>query len=159
MNALCEESETHVIRLGIRYVNFIIPSDGHAPEDYFLDGLGRSPDILGNQSPVAFTLYDFARADGQLRLQYSRGYGAPDLPPDLQGSVLLPPRLAYTSADGVSAVLDMDRWRMVNKTLTADGVSVAINELRSDISESFRNIISPLANNEWNPSPQGEQPC
>ncbi len=160
MDALCEDRELRVIRLGIRYVDFIIPSNGHVPEDYFLDRLGRSPIALGDQSPVAFTLYDFARADsGQLRVQYSRGYGSPALPPDLQGSVLLPTRLSSLPAGGISAVLDMDRWLMVNETLPADRVSGAIDVLRSDISDSFQNIISPLANEEWKATTQGEKSC
>lgn len=160
MDALCEDRELRVIRLGIRYVDFIIPSDGHVPEDYFLDGLGRSPAALGNQSPVAFTLYDFARADGgQLRVQYSRGYGAPALPPDLQGSVLLPARLSSLPAGGISAMLDMDRWLMVNETLPVDRVSDALVALRSDISDSFQSIISPLADKEWKATTQGEKSC
>lgn len=158
MAVLCEDRALTVTRLGLRYVDFIIPSPGHVPEDYFLDGLGRSPACLGEQSPVAFTLYDFPRADGgQLRLQYGRGFGPPSLPPDLQDSVLPPSSLTTRNSGDLSAVLDMDRWRLVNEFLSPDAIAREIEVLRTDMSASFRGIMTPLADTEWRlSSNQGE---
>ncbi len=150
IGALCEDRELPVTRLGLRYVDFIIPSNGNTPENYFRGDLGRSPNILGEQSPIAFNLYDYPRpAGGHLRLQYSRGYGPPMLPADLQGSVLLPSRFAMPPADGLSAVLDMDRWQPMNRPLTTVGIVDETDRLRSDMSETFRCILSPLAVREW----------
>lgn len=160
MAALCEESELQVVRLGLRYIDFIIPSDTHVPEDYFLGGLGKSPDVLGEQSSVAFNLYDFPREDGgQLRVQYGRGFGTPALPPDLQDSVLLPAHFANASPSKLSAVLDMDRWRMVNQPLAAASIVDEVDRLRADLSQSFRRIMSPLAQREWMPTTEGETQC
>ncbi len=150
MAALCEDRQLQVVRLGLRYIDFIVPTDGHVPEDYFLGGLGKSPDVLGEQSSVAFNLYDFPREDGgQLRVQYGRGFGVAALPPDLQDSVVLPTHFAAMSASGLSAVLDMDRWRMVNRPFAATAIGDELDRLRADMSQSFRRIMSPLAEREW----------
>lgn len=154
MDALCGTSELRVLRLGMRYVDFIIPSAGHVPEDYFLDGLGRSPAALGEQSPIAFNLYDYARPDGgQLRVQFGRGFGPPGLPPDLQDTVLPPVRLSTKSDSSLSAVLDMDRWRPCNEDMSAETITNAIEDLRLDIASSFKSIMSQLAFSEWQNPP------
>lgn len=160
IGALCEKCDLRVIRLGVRYVDFIIPSGTNTPEDYFLGGLGRSPGVLGEQSPVAFNLYDYPRPDGgQLRIAYGRGYGPPMLPPDLQDSVLLPARFSALSTSGLSAVLDMDRWRSVNQPMAAKVIVEELDRLRADSSNSFRGIMSELAQCEWINAKEGEVPC
>ena len=161
MAALCEDRELRVLRLGVRYVDFIIPSAGHVPEDYFRDGLGRSPAILGEQSPVSFTLYDFPRPNGgQLRIQYRRGFGPPTLPPDLQDSVLPPGGLTTRSPRGLSAVLDMDRWRIFNESISTDTIIRGFSELRSDMAIVFQGLMTELAEMEWkNPSSEEAYLC
>ena len=161
MDALCEERELRVMRLGLRYVDFIIPSVGHVPEDYFRDGIGRSPAVLGDQSPVAFNLYDFARENGgQLRMQYSRGFGPPALPPDLQDSVLPPAKLTTKTNSDISAVLDMDRWRPVNGVMSAETIASELQELRADIALSFKSVMTELADTEWKRQPtEGDSSC
>lgn len=150
MDALCESREIRVTRLGLRYVDFIIPSPGHVPEDYLRDGIGRSPAILGEQAPITFNLYDYARDHGgHLRLQYGRGFGPPALPPDLQDSVLPPSELTTKSNDDLSAVLDMDRWRPANEMMSAERILFEIEVLREDMALSFRSIMTDLAEEEW----------
>lgn len=161
MDALCEERELQVKRLGLRYVDFIIPSAGHVPEDYFRDGIGRSPATLGDQSPVAFNLYDFARENGgQLRIQYSRGFGPPALPPDLQDTVLPPAELTTKTNSDISAVLDMDRWRPVSEVMSAEIIASELEALRADIALSFRSVMTELADTEWKKRPtEGNSSC
>jgi len=150
MAALCEDRTIRVIRIGLRYVDFIIPTSGHTPEDYLRDGLGRSPAALGAQSPVVFSIYGFERPDGgQLRVGYSRGFGPPALPPDIQDLVKPPPKLTTKSNGEVSAVLDMDRWRMVNLAMNASDVTNAVKDLRTDLASTFRSIMTELAEIEW----------
>lgn len=150
MAALCEDRTIRVLRIGLRYVDFIIPTPGHTPEDYFRDGLGRSPAALGVQSPVVFSIYGFERPDdGQLRVGYSRGFGPPALPPDVQDLVRPPPKLTTKSNSEISAVLDMDRWRMVNLAMDATEVTTAVKDLRTDLAATFRSIMTELAESEW----------
>jgi len=150
MEALCGGKPLLVLRLGLRYVDFIIPTPGHTPEDYFEGGLGRSPAPLGEQSPISFNLYDFRRPDGgHLRVQYQRGYGAPMLPADLQDSLMPPPALTTRNNTDLSAVLDMDRWQPAAKTMDAAEITQVVRGLREDIASSFRGTMSALAKAEW----------
>lgn len=137
-------------RLGLRYVDFIIPSDLHVPEDYVVAPIGTSPACLGETAPVVFNLYEYARKDGRLRIQYGRGYGQPDYPPDLQGMVIPPSRLRARYTTGLSAVLDMDRWCEVAPVAGTTGQFLsAFQQLHDDMSSMFRSIITPLAKAEW----------
>lgn len=149
MGALFEARELRVTRLGLRYLDFIIPSDGHVPEDY-LQNLGKSPEALGEQASVAFNFYNYPRADGgELRLQFFSGKGTPSLPPDLQDTVTPPARLSTQHNNDTSAVLDMDRWRPANEPMKAEAAATEIIALREDIALSFRKVLTELACREW----------
>lgn len=65
--------EVKVQRLGLRYVDFITPTAGKAPEDYFNDGFGcmihafgEIPDCLREPRVPSGT-------DGAMRVQFGRG--------------------------------------------------------------------------------------
>lgn len=153
MGVLFDGKELRVTRLGLRYVDFITPSEGHVPEDY-LQNLGKSPEALGKQAPVTFSFYDYPRTDGgRLRLQYLRGEGSPELPPDLQDAVTVPAKLLTQNPSNLSAVLDMDRWRPFNESINGDTAADALIALREDLAGSFRSIITELASNEWTSTP------
>lgn len=150
MEALCESGSVRVTRIGLRTVDFILPSAEHEPEDYFIEGFGRSPKALGAQSPIAFQLYDYDRGNrGRLRIQYGRGYGIPALPPDLQDTVLPPAHLTSQNNVDLSAVLDMDRWQANNDHMKADRINSEIEKLHVDLRQSFHALMSPLAIREW----------
>lgn len=149
LDILCHEGDVRVLRLGLRYVDFIIPTPGKVPEDYLV-GFGRSPEALGDQAPVAYSFYDYERANGgQLRIQYGRGFGPPVLPPDLMDSVPPPPFLVAKYSGGLSAVLDMDRWRPAAEVMSVDRIAEEFQLLRDDLAETFHRIISPAAVTEW----------
>ncbi len=150
IQALCGAESIRALRLGLRYVDFIIPSDGHIPENYLVEGFGRSPSVLGAQSPISWNLFDYEReAGGRLRIQYGRGFGPPSLPPDLMGTVPPPGSLTQQYAEGLSGVLDMDCWRPANEAMSADDIAGEFSALRDDIATAFRAIITPLATREW----------
>lgn len=149
MDTVFNGNELQVTRLGLRYVDFIIPSEGHSPEDYFL-GLDRSPGGLGGQAPFASMSFNYPRDDGgNLRVQYFRGLMDPALPADLQGGVTLPVHRPRRNTDGPSGVLDMDRWRTGDTPMSAAAAADALLELRQDIAKSFRSIMTGLAKEEW----------
>ncbi|OIR02185.1 hypothetical protein GALL_158050 [mine drainage metagenome] len=149
MAALFNGNELQIDRIGLRYIDFIIPSKGHVPEDYFQE-IGRSPSSLGKQSEFATSMFDFLRDDGgRLRVQYFRGEGDPELPPDLQGGVIIPAHRPRHHKGDAAGVLDMDRWRPVGMPLSSETTADAIIALREDIARSFRNIMTELAHREW----------
>lgn len=155
LDCLCAMGGVKVQRLGLRYVNFIIPTTGKAPEDYFQDGFGHSTRGFGEIAQTAFMSREYPRGDGEaLRVQYGRGFAPPSLPPDLDGSVTLPPALLRKYAEGQpSAVLDIDRWRVDSRRLAAGQIADEFQRLRDDICMAFRRIITPDAETEWSGQP------
>ena len=150
LDILCREGGVKALRIGLRYIDFIIPSTGKLPEDYFDPGFARSPKILGDQAPVAFLRYDYTTTNNEMmRVQYGRGFAPPDLPPDLVGSVQPPPSLLEKYTGGASAVLDIDHWCVLSARLQANELAAEFKRLRDHISEAFRRIISDAAKDEW----------
>ena len=154
LDCLCAAGGIMVQRIGLRYVDFIIPSAGKVPEDYFKDGFGHSTDIFGETAQTAFMSHEYSRGgDGAMRVQFGRGFAPPSLPPDLDGSVLLPPVLLQKYTEGSSAVLDIDRWRIDSRRLQAPEIADEFQRLRDDICMAFSRIITPEAEAEWSGQP------
>lgn len=150
LDILCLDGGVKALRVGLRYVDFIIPSPSKMPEDYFVPGFARSPDILGDQAPAAFLRYDYATdTDRMMRVQYGRGFAPPDLPPDLEGSVQPPPALMAKYSDGPSAVLDIDHWCVFSARMQANELAGEFQRLRDEISLAFQRIINDAAKHEW----------
>lgn len=150
LDCLCAAGGVKVQRLGLRYVDFIIPTAGRAPEDYFKDGFGQLTHVFGENAQTAFMSHEYPRGtDGAMRVQFGRGFAPPSLPPDLDGSVLLPPVLLKKYTKGPSAVLDIDRWCVNSRRLQAADIADEFQRLRDDICAVFRRIITPEAEAEW----------
>jgi uncharacterized protein (TIGR04255 family) len=150
LDCLCAAGGVKVLRLGLRYVDFIIPAAGKVPEDYFKDGFTRSSNVFGETAQVAFMSHEYPKGDdGMMRVQYGRGFAPPSLPPDLDGSVELPSALTGKYSQGPSAVLDIDRWRSDSRRLQAGDIAEEFQRLRDDISMAFHLIITPEAEAEW----------
>ena len=149
LDCLCTAGGVKVQRLGLRYVDFIIPTAGKVPEDYFKDGFGHLH-LFGEIAQTAFMSHEYPReGDGAMRVQFGRGFAPPSLPPDLDGSVLLPPALLAKYTEGPSAVLDIDRWRVDSRRLQAGEIADEFQRLRDDICKAFNSIITPEAEAEW----------
>lgn len=154
LDCLCATGGVKVHRLGLRYVDFIIPTAGKVPEDYFKDGFGHLTHVFGEIAQTAFMSHEYPRgADGTMRVQFGRGFAPPSLPPDLDGSVLLPPVLLKKYTEGPSAVLDIDRWRMDSRRLQAEEIAMEFQNLRDDICAAFNRIITREAEAEWSGQP------
>lgn len=152
LDCLCASGAVKVQRLGLRYVDFIIPTDDKLPEDYFIDGFGHSTDAFGETAQTAFMSHEYYREDGAMRVQYGRGFAPPSLPPDLEGSVHVHPVLLgkyNKEQNGPSAVLDIDRWRNDTRRLQSEGIAEEFQHLRDDICRAFTRIITPEAIAEW----------
>lgn len=149
LECLCTTGGVMVQRLGLRYVDFIVPTAGKVPEDYFKDGFGHSTEVFGNIAETAFMSHQYSKVDGALRVQYGRGIAKPSLPPDLDGVVQLPPALLEKYTEGASAVLDIDRWHMPSRRMKAEEIANEFQRLRDDICQTFSGIIAREAEAEW----------
>jgi len=154
LDCLCAAGGVKVQRLGLRYVDFIIPSAGKVPEDYFKDGFGRMPHIFGEIAQTAFISHEYPQgADGAVRVQFGRGFAPPSLPPDLDASIQLPPVLLKKYKGGPSAVLDIDRWSVDSRRLRAQQIADEFQRLRDDICKAFSRMITSEAEAEWSGKP------
>lgn len=141
-----------VFRLGLRYVDFVVPTEGKLPEDYVNPPWNQSatPTFEGALAkPGMFvSLHDIEFALGRMRLQFMRGFGKPGLPADLQG--LLEPRAMDCSVEQPTAVIDTDRWMEGGAW---DPVEKEIGEdfktMHQDLSKTFKTMVSSMARNEW----------
>lgn len=152
LDCLCATGGVKVQRLGLRYVDFIIPTAGKQPEDYFKTGFGDLPYAFDEMAQTAFVSHEYPRNNnGAIRIQFGRGFAPPSLPPDLagDGSVDLPPALLKKYAGGPSAVLDIDSWRVDSRRLQAAEIADEFQLLRNDICNAFRRIIATEAEAEW----------
>lgn len=150
LDCLCAAGGVKVQRLGLRYVDFIIPAAGKVPEDYFDDGFGCRTHAFGEIAQTAFMSHEYPRgADGAMRVQFGRGFAPPSLSPDLDGSVQVPPVLLRKYTEGPSAVLDIDRWCIDSRRLPVAEIAHEFQRLRDEICTAFRSIITPEAKAEW----------
>ena len=141
-----------VFRLGLRYVDFVVPAEGKLPEDYVNPPWNQSvtPIFEGALAkPGMFvSLHDIEFARGRMRLQFMRGFGKPGLPADLLG--LLEPRAIHCSVEQPTAVIDTDRWMEGGAW---DPVGKEIGEdfkiMHQDLSKTFKTMVSSMARKEW----------
>ena len=144
-----------VNRVGMRYVDFIIPAQGHEPEDYVcppwdarnmpkLPGANKGPSLLVHMMDVPFP-------EGMMRLQFMKGFGVPSLPADLQG--MLPPANSQTQNEtGWCGIIDTDRWVDAEVPSTEEQLRVSYKTIHAELSQAFQLMITPFAREVWNPT-------
>lgn len=143
-------------RLGLRYVDFIIPSKGEQPEDFVDKRLNPMLDLgvtTGIPTAMSFTIYPVD--EGRLTLRYIRGAGHPELPPEFSTIALDKSPLMKDQNVGESqptAILDIDRVRdfVERRLLDPDFVRSELQGMRDEISETFKDqIITKHARKVW----------
>jgi len=155
-DALTDVDITSVMRLGLRYVDFIIRQAGRKPEEYVkapwnLAGIPELPGALRGPD-LNVSMMDVAYPQGRLRLQFMRGIGVPSLPMDLQG-MLIRRQQSAGAGHAECGVIDSDRWIDGNEH-SADHATLdrLFTQMHTDVSAAFRAMITPLAAEEWNPA-------
>lgn len=155
VGALSSLKRLFVTRLGLRYVDFILPTNGASPADYVVPPLGQALEIEGGLSKNQYSTIDYAMSQGALRIQYFQQIGQPSLPPDLQGP-LAPPSLTYSDREGLTAILDTDRMIDASAHYSHGEVMSIFSSMHSDLSATFKRIISERAKTEWSTPNQGD---
>jgi uncharacterized protein (TIGR04255 family) len=154
VEALSSLKRLFVTRLGLRYVDFILPTEGALPSDYVVPPLGQALEIEGGQPKGQYSMVDYKMSQGALRIQYFQQAGQPLLPPDLQGP-LEPPTLTFDRAEDLTAILDTDRMIDVSDHFSHDEIMSSFSSMHSDLSGTFKRIITERAKKEWNTPDQG----
>ena len=143
-----------VSRVGLRYVDFVLPREGRLPEDYVkapwnLSGMPQLPGAEGAPD-LHVSLLDVRYPAGRMRLQFIRGVGMPALPMDLQG--MLSPRQETPHGKlSVCGVIDSDRWIDGDHQADTATLNQLFTRMHTEVSAAFQAMITPLAEREWNP--------
>lgn len=153
-DALAEVQVTAVTRLGLRYVDFLLPTREKRPEDYVNApwNLREMPQLPGAKGgpDLHVSMMDLAYTEGRMRLQFMRGFGVPSLPMDLQG-MLSPRQRSQQAEPGECGVIDSDRWIDGEHRADRATLSQKFTQMHTDVSSAFRAMITPLALREWHP--------
>ncbi|MGD0959493.1 MAG: TIGR04255 family protein [Methylomonas sp.] len=144
----------YINRLGLRYIDFILPTPREKISQYIDPRLDPSLEIE-NTLPIATTsLAVYQKPTGTLTLRFVRGYGIPELPPDLGAFSLTPSHLM--SRDDImpnqhTAILDTDRIFPYSPIvrLNPDLVIENLSTLRNDIANLFKVSITDYARKIW----------
>ena len=145
-----------VNRIGLRYVDFIIPESGETPEQYIegkLNPFIAMPAAKGTAVAMSLTVYPMTH--GKLALRYIRGAGQPQLPPDLSTikldkSPLMGMMKIESNQD--TAIVDIDRTREFAKREPLDPVALRkdFQGIHDEISHLFTEIlITKHAKEKW----------
>jgi uncharacterized protein (TIGR04255 family) len=150
-----EVPSVYVNRLGLRYVDFIIPKPGETPDAYIdakLNPTVALPTAIA--PPFAMSLAIYPVREGKLSLRYMRGSGRPELPPDLATFALEKSSLMRRSdiaADQATAIVDTDRIRDFATRIALDP-NVLKGEFRimhGDVSSAFMFLLTEYAKKQW----------
>lgn len=146
----------YINRLGLRYVDFILPQSNETPEDYINEklnpDLGLSANGLGY---MATNLASYPMQRGVLNLRYMRAHGQTNLPPDLGMLTLTPSELmkpSHVLDDQPTAIVDMDRIIEFSpvEQLEVANVQGFLTAMRDDIRHAFRDcVITEHAKKMW----------
>ncbi len=117
-----------VQRAGLRFVDYVLPQEGEAPESYVRKELNPDLELATQPHGVTSTSLAVYRMENEivLSLRYVRGRGKPELPPDLGMLSLSPGKLMQRSVSAVTetAVLDIDCNRVYSPVERLDPDSV-----------------------------------
>lgn len=144
-----------VNRLGLRYVDFIVPNAGEQPEDYIDSRLNPVVDVIETTgTPRGMSLAVYPVPNGALTLRYVRGSGQPELPPDLSTFALEKSPLMKKEGlapDQPTAIVDTDRVREFPKREPLDSTMVRreFTEMRRDVSSTFNALLTKHARKMW----------
>ncbi len=138
-----------VERVGLRYVDAILPSEGKSWRDYVAGGFhGHENEIVTGENSVLFMQSVVETGLNQrmiVRLAQNRDGAL--LPPDLS----LTPRLrAEVKEKELITLLDIDHYREYRKPLSVDDVTETSWELHDALDTIFREIVTDDALEEWN---------
>lgn len=146
-----------VDRLGLRYIDFIIPAQGKRPEDYVTDRLRCDPnpgiEYLGH---TGITMAEYTLSEGKLAVRYARGTGKPGLPQDLATLSLEPSNvmLKEPPTGTETAILDTDRIVDLNMSFDSDTLIKRFDGMHNDLSKAFKTLTTEPALAAWSHNPE-----
>jgi len=147
----------YVERIGLRYVDYLLPSDGHRPEDYLKQELRGLTLEEGRRPENGAWGGTYQMAEGcaiNLRVMAPAPAGNL-LPPNFNAMPLAKPEVMtraeqhYLLPGKPFGFADTDCVQNIGKVLESASLLTAFQQLHEYVSSTFRAAISPLAEKEW----------
>lgn len=148
-------ADVFVERIGLRYVDMIVPSDGYTTADYLVASL-RGPSPLAN-AQVHSSIWAFGFAIDGTMIQVRTATPAPVgllLPPNLSAVALQMPKVLLAAQANVAAQkpigwIDTDAGRDVRRPLRASELLPIYADVHRQMSLAFQSLLSDHARREW----------
>ncbi|MDA8192197.1 MAG: TIGR04255 family protein [Gammaproteobacteria bacterium] len=148
-----------VNRVGLRYIDFIIPRGKEAPEAYINPRLNNDLGIGERDGFFATSVAIYPLKEGQVVVRYARGTGQPQLPPELAVLSLERSPLMDAKVGGKdlpptapTAIVDTDRNRDFSpvERLDPDKLRAVFSAMHTDVSRLFKEkVITDHAKKVW----------
>lgn len=144
-----------VRRIGLRYVDVIVPYQDESPDVYIDSNLRCLPQLsLTGKANSGIAVGEFQMEQGSLVIRYSVGSIQQALPMDLNILSLTHSSVLQQAQNhsGMTATLDIDRYLPYENEFNSNEVMTVLNTLHSDQSQAFHELSSEHARRVWSTS-------
>ena len=141
-----------ITRLGMRYIDYILPKQGMSLDEMVNSDIKRAPEIeLGERNAVGFSLLQYNMGNGALSIKYSYGMGEPPFPQELQPLTLKESQIMKKAKgfSGDTALLDFDRYMEFDEEMNVTGVMSNYMNMHKDLAKAFKGITTEIAKAYW----------
>jgi len=141
-----------VTRLGMRYIDYILPKDSMTLEQMLISGVKRAPSIgLGEKNSVGLSILQYNMENGALNVKYSYGSGTPPFPQELTPLTLNESkRMTYAQdISGDTAILDFDRYMTFDEEMDLTNIMENYKKMHADLAQAFKGITTDVAKTYW----------
>lgn len=144
-----------VTRVGMRFIDAVVPPPGGTPGDYIREQFLGLTSILGEDWLTTYNFYEalHTRGDQQTKTRILTQHAALSYPPDLAGPITptLPARFAQIN--GVHTVIDTDSWFATGTEIALEFdpqvIVDRLSRLKADIRDSFHAVVTDAALEAW----------
>jgi len=138
-----------VQRMGLRYVDYIVPAPGRSLNEYVRDSLlGFEPALDGLKAGQSTQFHRFKTSNGRLQLRLARGKHKTVLPNDLMPMGLKVGREPVLDRD--SLILDTDHFVEGQESrVDQPEIEGHLRALKEPIARIFRDAVTDFARAEW----------
>lgn len=144
-----------VNRVGLRYIDFVIPPPGESPEQFVDRRLDVDLGASQGDGYLSTSVSIYPQLEGQMILRYVRGSGQPELPPELSAfSLQRSSKMDELNKEDKrpTAIIDTDRNMHFSpvQLLDADKILSTFRSMHDDISSLFsEKVITDHAKKYW----------
>ncbi|WP_440497669.1 TIGR04255 family protein [Serratia sarumanii] len=143
----------HLSRLGLRYLDAVLPNDQETPNDYLVNelhgvSLGERQLQTVNESVYETAVTPIIR-HGMLVTRIHKVYAELGFPPDLSLAGLVMKERFKTQKTVQHAIIDTDHYVEGNIKINIEAISEQLESLYKEIKKSFNAMVTDHAKKAW----------